>query len=76
MTVNRSASAPKRRITSSGSIPFPADLDILRPCSSCTTPVSITVSNGRSPRKWYPSITMRATQKKMISGAVTSVCPG
>ena len=36
--VKRSASAPYWSITSSGSMPLPSDLDILRPCASRTRP--------------------------------------
>ncbi len=51
-TVCRRASAPNRSTTSSGSMPFPADFDILRCSVSRTMPFMNTVSNGRSPRKW------------------------
>ena len=37
-SVNRKASAPYSEITSSGSMPLPKDFDILRPCSSRTSP--------------------------------------
>jgi GTP-binding protein LepA len=38
MRVKRKASVPNSSITSSGSIPLPKDLDILRPCSSLIRP--------------------------------------
>src|SRR2546422_7587596 len=54
-------------------MPLPSDLDILRCCVSRTVPCRYTVENGRSPRKWYPAMIIRATQKNRISGAVTIV---
>ncbi len=74
--VKRSASAPKRCTTSSGSIPLPSDLDMRRPVWSRTVPVRYTSRKGTSPRNSKPDMIIRATQKKMISGAVTSVWPG
>ena len=44
--VHRSASAPYRLTTSSGSMPLPSDLDILRCCVSRTMPCRNTVWNG------------------------------
>ena len=77
--------------TSSGSGEFPRDLLILRPCSSRMMLVKYTSLNGmRSSsvvrglplRRGAPfmnsmfAMIMRATQKKMISGAVTSESVG
>jgi hypothetical protein len=76
MTVNRRASAPKRSTTSSGSMPFPRDLDIFRPRVSLTVAWRYTVLKGASPMNSYPAMIIRATQKKRISGAVESTCPG
>ena len=45
-SVQRNASAPYSRTTSSGSIPLPSDLDILRCCVSRTVPCRYTVANG------------------------------
>ena len=67
ISVSRSASAPYFPITSSGSMPLPSDLLILRPCSSRTRPWKSTVLNGRSPICSYPEKIMRMTQKKMMS---------
>ena len=47
--VNRMASAPNCATTSSGSIPFPSDLDILRCSMSRTVPVRYTVWKGERP---------------------------
>ncbi len=54
MTVQRSASAPYSAITSSGSMPLPSDLDILRCCVSRTVPCRYTVWNGASPGERVP----------------------
>ncbi|SKX96031.1 Uncharacterised protein [Mycobacteroides abscessus subsp. abscessus] len=45
-SVNRSASAPKRSTQSRGSMPLPRDFDILRPCSSRTSPCRNRLWNG------------------------------
>ena len=74
--VQRNASAPYCRTTSSGSMPFPSDLDIFRCCMSRTVPCRYTVWYGVSPRNQHPAMTMRETQKNRISGAVTSTSPG
>ena len=47
--VQRSASAPNLATTSSGSMPLPSDLDILRCCMSRTVPCRYTVWNGARP---------------------------
>jgi len=39
-------------------------------------PVNSTSVNGGSPRKWYEAMIIRATQKKMMSAAVTSTLVG
>jgi len=51
IVVQRSASAPYSRTTSSGSIPLPSDFDIFRCWVSRTVPWRYTVENGRAPRK-------------------------
>ena len=66
-SVKRSASAPYWSMISSGSMPLPSDLLILRPCASRRRPWIYTVSNGVSPMCSTPEKIMRATQKKMIS---------
>ena len=63
----RSASAPYWAMTSSGSIPLPRDLDILRPCASRTKPWKSTVLNGAFPVYSSAEKIIRATQKKMMS---------
>ena len=75
-TVKRSASAPYWSIISSGSMPLPRLLDILRPCSSRTRPWMNTVRNGTSSMKCSPIIIIRATQKKMMSNPVISAAVG
>ena len=55
---------------------LPVDFDILRPFSSRTRPVMWTCRKGTASLKRRPSIIIRATQKKMISGPVTSVVVG
>jgi hypothetical protein len=57
-------------------MPLPRDLAILRPRWSRTVPLMTTSVNGSSPMNSRPIITIRATQKKMISEAVTSVFVG
>ena len=50
---------------------MPRDLDIFLPCASRTMPWMTMFLNGGTPMKWMPAIIMRATQKKMMSCAVT-----
>jgi hypothetical protein len=76
LTAKRSASAPKRRTTSSGSMPLPSDFDIFTCLVSRTVPCRYTVWNGTRPMKCRPAMIIRATQKKMISGAVTRTSVG
>ena len=76
MRLNRSASAEKSRMMSSGSIELPRLLDILRPWLSRTVPCRYTRRNGTSPMNSSPAMIMRETQKKMISGAVTKSSVG
>ena len=63
----RSASAPYLSMTSSGSMPLPSDLLILRPCASRTRPCISATLNGHLPVCSRPENTMRASQKKMMS---------
>ena len=70
ISVKRRASALYLPMISSGSRELPSDLDILRPCASRTTPCRTTLRNGTSPMNRQPAMIMRATQKKMMSGAV------
>jgi hypothetical protein len=49
--VQRSASAPVSRTTSSGSMPLPSDFDIRRCFVSRAVPCRYTVVNGLFPRK-------------------------
>ncbi len=51
---------------------FPDDLLIFLPDSSRMSAVTNTSRKGTSPMKWMPRNIMRATQKKMMSKAVTS----
>jgi hypothetical protein len=62
--------------TSRGSMTFPFVLLILSPFSSVTIAVRYTVRNGTFPMKCRPIIIIRATQKKMMSGPVTSTAFG
>ena len=57
-------------------MPLPSDLDILRCWVSRTVPCRYMSVYGTSPMKWSPDMIIRATQKKRISGADTSVWPG
>ena len=72
-SVNFMASAPYSSITSSGSIPFPRDLDIFLPWVSLTRPV-ITISlKGAFPKNSSLAIIILLIQKKMMSYAETRV---
>ena len=55
---------------------LPFVFDIFLPFSSVTVEVRYTVRNGTFFMKCRPIIIMRATQKKMMSGAVTSTLFG
>ena len=57
-------------------MPVPSDLDIRRPSGAWITAVIGTSVNGSSPVNSTPIITMRATQRKMMSRAVTSTSVG
>ena len=72
----RTASAPLRSISSSGSIPVPSDFDIRRPSGAWITEVMYTSRNGARPVNSSPIMIIRATQRKMISRAVTSASVG
>ena len=79
----RRPSAPYFAMRSRGSGELPSDFDILRPSASRMMPVKYTSLNGmRCPIGWpgfeysSPAMIMRATQKKMMSGPVTSVLVG
>ena len=63
----RSASQPYLSIISSGLIPLPRDLLILRPWASRTRPWSSTVSKGSLPICSKAEKIIRASQKKMMS---------
>jgi len=69
--VKRRASMPWLSFTSRASIMFPRERLIFWPCSSTTNGVMRTSRNGTSSMKWRPIITIRATQKKRMSNAVT-----
>ena len=64
-------SAPYFFISSIGSGEFPRDFDIFLLCLSLTIPVKYTFLKGISFLYSYPATIILATQKKMISGAVT-----
>ena len=55
---------------------LPFDLLIFAPFSSRTSPWMTTWRKGTWPVKCSPIIIIRATQKKMMSGAVTSTSVG
>jgi hypothetical protein len=57
-------------------MPLPSDFDILIPFVSRAVPCRYTVWKGASPMNAYPDMIIRATQKKMISGAVTRTSVG
>ncbi len=75
-SVNRMASAPWLSMMSSGSMPLPRLLDILRPSPSWIIAWMNTSRNGMSPAQYWPIITMRETHSVMISRAVQSTLPG
>ena len=72
----RSASAPCTSISSSGSIPVPRLFDIRRPSGAWMTEWMLTVWKGISPVNSSEVMTMRATQRKMMSRAVESTSVG
>ena len=85
VSANLNASAPYLSTTSSGSIPFPRDLDILRPWASRTSPCINTCGKGicffTSPGNTSlmfssPMNIIFDTQKVIISYAVTSTDVG
>ena len=57
-------------IRSDGSIPVPSDFDIRRPSGAWITEWMFTSVNGTCSVSSLPNITMRATQRKMMSRAV------
>ena len=67
VSMNLRASAPYWSMISSGSMPLPKDLDILRPCASLTKPCTYTWWNGHSSIASKPENTILTTQKKMMS---------
>ena len=67
MRANRSASAPDSSITASGSTTLPFVFDIFWPSGSRMSPDSEIVWNGATLVSSRPSMTIRATQKKMMS---------
>ena len=71
VSANRSASVPYCSIASMGSITLPRVLDIFAPSASRTSPAMYTVPKGTSSMFSRPSMTMRATQKKRMSYAVS-----
>mmetsp|Transcript_34107 Transcript_34107/g.77028 ORF Transcript_34107/g.77028 Transcript_34107/m.77028 type:complete len:309 (+) Transcript_34107:948-1874(+) len=71
-TFSHRASSEQPWITSSGSITFPRDLDILRPSLSRTMACRYTSLKGSWSVNASDIITMRATQKKRMSRPVSS----
>ncbi len=57
-------------------MPVPSDLLMRRPSGACTTEWMLTSAKGSSPMNSQPIITMRATQRKMMSRAVESTWVG
>ena len=57
-------------------MPVPSDFDIRRPSGARIVGLITTSSNGMSPMNSRPIISMRATQRLMMSRAVTSTWPG
>ena len=72
----RTASAPCSAISSSGSIPVPSDLDMRRPSGAMIVELIDTWANGTSPVNSMPSMTIRATHRKMMSRPVVSTSVG
>ena len=71
-----SSSRPMPSIRSIGSSTLPLDLDIFWPSASRIRPCTYTSLNGILPVMCLVIITMRATQKKMMSKPVTSTEDG
>ncbi len=71
-----SSSMPIPSIRSIGSSTLPLDLDIFCPSASRISPCTYTSLNGILPVMCLVIITMRATQKKMMSKPVTSTEDG
>ena len=57
-------------------MPVPSDFDMRRPSGAWITEWMDTSVNGSSPVNSTPIITMRATQRKMMSRAVESTSVG
>ena len=57
-------------------MPVPSDFDIRRPSGAWITEWIGTSRNGSSPVNSTPNITIRATQRKMMSRAVESTSVG
>ena len=57
-------------------MPVPSDFDMRRPSGAWITEWIGTSVNGSSPVNSMPIITMRATQRKMMSRAVESTSVG
>ena len=57
-------------------MPVPSDLDIRRPSGAWIIEWIGTSANGSSPVNSTPIITIRATQRKMMSRAVESTSVG
>ena len=57
-------------------MPVPSDFDIRRPSGAWMTEWIGTSVNGSSPVNSIPNITIRATQRKMMSRAVESTSVG
>src|ERR1043165_1694623 len=74
--VRRVASTPYLSKTSTGSTPFIFVFDILWPWLSRIVPVIKTSSKGSRPINFAPIITIRETQRKMMSRAVTRTLDG
>src|SRR3989304_4693250 len=70
------SSMPMPSIRSMGSSTLPLDLDIFWPSASRIRPCTYTSLNGILPVMCLVIITMRATQKKMMSKPVTSTEEG
>jgi hypothetical protein len=70
------SSMPMPSIKSIGSSTLPLDLDIFWPSASRIRPCTYTSLNGISPVMCLVIMTMRATQKKMMSKPVTSTDDG
>ncbi len=71
-----SASSPMPSMRSIGSSTLPLDLLIFWPSASRIRPWTYTSRKGILPVRWVVIITIRATQKKMMSKPVTSTLEG